>query len=344
MHLPARVPSSVYQRDRGGPEACKTASEKFESMTENRDYYKILGVSESASVDEIKKAYRKLARKYHPDKNPDDKSAEDRFKQVQEANEVLSDPAKRREYDMRRKNPFGFGDGFQTGSGGEYYQTPDGTYVRFDRGGGGAGPGGDPFGGLGDIFGQMFGNGGSPFQRSQPRGGAKGRARALDIETSINLTFEQALAGGKQEVILPSGERIRITIPKGVDNGFRVRLKGKGQKGARGRGDLYVTFNVAPHPTLNRQGNDLYLTEQISIMQALLGSERLIKNAYGKQIKIPIPAGVQPGEVLRLRGQGIDTGDKKGDLFVRISISIPKKLSDKQKEILKKAAREAGLG
>ena len=316
---------------------------KHSLMAENKDYYQILGVSETATDDEIKKAYRKLARKYHPDKNPDDKTAEENFKAVQEANEVLSDPKKRREYDMRRKNPFGFGDGFRTGAGGEYFQTPDGTYVRFDRSGSGGGSA-DPFGGLGDIFGQMFGGSGGPFTRTQSGGGARSRARARDIESTINLTFDQALAGGKQEVVLPTGERVRITIPKGVDNGFRVRLKGKGQKSAGGRGDLYVTFNVAPHPTFNRQGNDLYLAENISIMQALLGTERLIMNAYGKQIKIPIAAGIQPGEVLRLRGQGIDTGKEKGDLFVRISITIPKKLTDKQKEILKKAAREAGLG
>ena len=253
------------------------------SMAKTKDYYKVLGVGEKATSDEIKKAYRKLARELHPDKNPDDPKAEARFKEVQEANEVLSDSAKRREYDAMRKNPFGAGPGFQTGTGSEFYQRPDGTYVRFERGGSRrpSADDEDPFGSFGDIFGRVFNQQG-------------GRTRAgRDIESTVQLSFEQSLEGGKREVSLPDGEHVRITIPKGVKNGFRVRLKGRGQQGAGGRGDLFVTFVVAPDARFKREGNDLVLTETISVFEAMLGTQHSLTTAYGKQIKLTIPPGTR---------------------------------------------------
>ncbi|NNE34065.1 MAG: DnaJ domain-containing protein, partial [Rhodothermales bacterium] len=208
-------------------------------MAKTKDYYKALGIGEKATSDDVKKAFRKLARKYHPDRNPDDPKAEERFKEIQEANEVLSDRTKRREYDAMRKNPFGRGPGFTTDSGSEFYQRPDGTYVRFDQRGSRR-PGQaaeDPMGGFGDIFGRVF---------NQQSGGSKpgGSRFGRDVEATVQLTFKQSLDGGKREVSLPDGKNIRITIPKGVRNGFRIRLKGRGQQGLGGRGDLFVTFIV----------------------------------------------------------------------------------------------------
>ena len=310
-------------------------------MPKTKNYYEILGVAEEADADAIKKAYRKLARKYHPDKNPDDPKAEERFKEIQEAYSVLSDSKKRKQYDRRRKNPFGaFGD-FETGNGNRFYRAPDGTYVRYETGG----DMGDAFGGVGDFFSSLFGGGGGarqadPFARQQRRAARGGR----DVETTVRLTFDQALRGGTTEVRLPDGEQVRLTIPKGVRPGFKIRLRDRGEPGPGGpRGDLYVTFEVEPHPRFRREGNDLYLTETISLPEALLGTERHIENAYGKHVKVPIHAGTQPGAKLRLKGQGIETAKRTGDLYVEIDVQVPEKLTPRQEEILRKAFEEAGL-
>ena len=310
-------------------------------MAETKDYYAVLGVKEDAATDEIKKAYRKLARKYHPDKNPDKPEAEERFKEVQEAYSVLSDEEKRKEYDLRRKNPFGAFGGFDTGNGNRYYRSPDGTYVRFDTGGGEDAFGG---GGFGDLFSTIFGGGAGseadPYAR-RPRS-----SRGRDVETTLRLSFDQALEGGKTEVKLPDGETVRLTIPKGVKPGFKIRLKDRGQPsptGAGKRGDLYVTFDVAPHPRFRREENDLYLSEAVDAFEAMLGTTRNIENAYGKQIKVPIAAGTQPGARLRLKGQGVKTEKRTGDLYVEIEVTIPKDLSKEQQAALRNAAEEAGL-
>ncbi len=292
-------------------------------MAAVKDYYKVLGVDEGASATDIKKAYRELARKYHPDRNQGDPTAEERFKEIQEANDILSDEEARREYDMRRRNPFGGGGGFSTGSGSRFYQTPDGAFVRFDTGDGGSARGADPLGGFADIFGRVFSGGGRP----------SGRGR--DVETTVTLTFDESIAGGKKEVLLPSNERIRLTVPKGVRDGFRIRLRGRGQNGAGGRGDLYVTFRVTPSLRYARKGDDLYVSERVSVFDAMLGASREITTAYGKTIKLSIPPGTQPGETLRVRGQGVETDKGRGDLMVEIRVEVPWALSDEQKELLK---------
>ncbi|ARA93970.1 MAG: J domain-containing protein [Bacteroidetes bacterium] len=309
-------------------------------MATVKDYYKILGVDEGASAAAIKKAYRTLARQYHPDRNPDDPGAEERFKEIQEAYATLSDDRKRKAYDARRRHPFGafggFGDaggGFTTSGGSRFRRAPDGSYVRFehepDHGDGG-------FGSFGDLFRSFFGG--------EATAGAHTTARSLDVETTLRLRFDQALRGGKTELTLPDGERIRLTIPRGVRPGFKIRLRGRGQTGPRGtRGDLYVTFDVEPHPRFTRKGNHLHLVESIGVMEALLGTTRRIETPYGKQIRLTIPKGTQPGETFRLRGQGVQTDRDTGDLLVEVDVTVPKDLTERQERILREAAREAGL-
>lgn len=318
-------------------------------MPQVKDYYKILGVGERATADEIKRRYRKLAREYHPDRNPDRPDAEERFKEIQEAYDVLSDSGKRKQYDMMRKNPFGkFANGFDTNSGGRYYRAPDGSYVRFEQPGSGAtgaGDFGDIFGGglgsLGDIFSRIFSGGASaqePPERTRQAGGS-----GLDIRTSLQLTFEQALRGGRTEVTLPGGEKVRIRIPKGVRSGFKIRVRGHGKKGpGQKRGDLYVSFEVEPHPQFRRERDDLYMKVTVSALEALLGTTRSITTAYGDRIKVNITPGTQPGDKLRLKGQGVETDKGRGDLYVEIEVRVPR-LSTSQQEVMRNAARKAGL-
>lgn len=295
-----------------------------------KDFYEILGVEEKADPSAIKKAYRTLARKYHPDKNPDDKSAEQKFKEIQEAYEILSDAGKRKKYDAMRKNPFGSGsfeDIFSTGGGTRFYRSPDGTYVRTEYGG--AENMEDPFGdgGLGDIFSRFFGGG----QAAEPRAA---RTRAAKTESTIELSFEQALKGGKAKVKLPDGETVNLSIPKGVRDGFRVRLKGRGGAKRTGRADLYVTFKVKESDRFRRVADDLYTTVTITAVQAMLGATKSVQNAYGETVKLTIPAGIQPGEKLRLRGQGVQTKDGTGDLYVEIKVTIPRDLTPEQRRAL----------
>ena len=295
-------------------------------MAAVKDYYKVLGVKEDASTEAIKKAYRALAREHHPDRNPDDKQAEERFKEIQEANDILSDDEKRREYDMRRRNPFGSGPGFTTGAGSRFYKTPDGTFVRFE---GEEGSGSDPLGGFTDLFGRMF------------SGGGRSSGRGRDIDTIVRLSFNESIQGGKKEVLLPSNERIRINVPKGVHDGFRIRLRGRGHNGMGGRGDLYVTFRVTPSPRFDRKDNDLYVIETVSVFEAMLGTTHEVTTAYGKTIKLTIPPGTQPGDKLRVRNQGVVSEDGTGDLYVEIKVTVPTNLTDKQREILEAARKDA---
>ena len=316
-------------------------------MPQTKDYYDVLGVDEDASQREIKKAYRDLARKHHPDRNPDDEGAEERFKEIQEAYSVLSDEEKRQQYDARRK----FG-GFGGMNGGDRGSWSRGQNVRFEQGRGFSGGGG-----LGDIFESFFGGGGgrspfeqqrqSPFEQGGPRRQRRRRAQqqaGQDVETTLRLSFNEALRGGRKQVRLPGGETIRLKIPQGVRNGTKIRLRGKGQPGPSGqRGDLYVTFKVADHPRFERKGDDVYITETIGAFETMLGTERRIPTPYGQNIKLTIPAGTQPGEKLRLRGQGVKTDDGQGDLYVEVDVRVPDDLTDAQRTTLRDAAKEAGV-
>ena len=281
-------------------------------MPQTKDYYTILGVDEDASAKEI-------------------------FKEIQEAYSVLSDKEKRKEYDTRRRFGGGIGGGGFGGNGGRQRRSsPGGGFnVRFEQGGEG-------FGGIGDIFNSFFGGrgGADPFTQRQQQRQTQGR----DVETTLRISFDDALRGGKREVTLPDGEKVRISIPKGVRSGFKIRLRGRGEPGPRGqRGDLYVTFQVADHPRFRRKGNDIYVTEEVDAIEAMLGTERRIPTPYGQHIKITIPAGTQPGEKLRLRGQGVKTKKETGDLYVEVDVTIPENLSESQREAIRRAAEKADL-
>ena len=303
-------------------------------MPEAKDYYKVLEVAETATPDEIKKSYRALARQHHPDKNQGDKKAEERFKEIQEANDVLSDAKKRKEYDIQRKNPYGFDPGFDTPGGERFYQKPDGTYVRFESN---RGPQRNDPNGFGDVFERIFGNQPGPGQQqSRP-------VRGRDLETTVDLGFDQALEGGKTEVVLPTGDRVRIDIPKGAASGLKIRIRGRGEKGSGGRGDLFVTFKVGGHPRFKRRGNNLHVVQKINIFEAIAGAKRNIENAYGKQIKLTIPAGIQSGEKLRLREQGVSSQKGVGDMLVEIQIETPSDLTESQRKEIVDLGRRLGL-
>ncbi len=272
-------------------------------MPQTEDLYDVLGVDEDASQEEIKKTYRTLARKHHPDRNPDDPNAEEKFKEIQKAYSVLSDEEKREQYDAQRR--FGGGGGF---GGGARTQRQN------------------PF------------DGGRQQQRQ------RGRQGGQDLETTLRLSFREALEGGRKQVELPSGESIRLKIPKGVRDGFKIRLKGRGQPAPTGqRGDLYVTFEVGDHPHFDRKGDDVHRTEAIGMFEAVFGTDIRVPTPYGQHLKLSVPAGTQPGEKLRLKGQGVKTDDGAGDLYVEIDVNIPENLSRKQRAVLHEAAEDANL-
>jgi len=287
-----------------------------------RDYYEILGISKNASDDEIKKAYRKLAIKYHPDKNPGDKIAEEKFKEISEAHEVLSDKQKRARYDQfghagvngaAGGNPFGgagnpFGGSNPFGNGGSF---------NFDFGGSG----------FEDILGNIFGFGGAGTRR--PRRGA-------DYETQVTVEFEEAIFGTTKLITAEDAE-FKVKIPAGIDDGMAIRLKGKGGEAPQGgeRGDLYVRVRVKPHKTLTREGNLILSEHKIDMVDAALGCEIEVETVDGKVI-MKVPAGTQSGTPFKLSGHGVPfraDGDR-GPHIVTIIVETPKNLSKKQKELL----------
>ncbi len=279
-----------------------------------RDYYEILGVNRGATPEEIKKAYRKLAVQYHPDKNPGDKAAEEKFKEASNAYSVLSDPEKRRMYDTR-------GHAGVEGMGFEGYRTMDDIFRNlnlddiFGRGG---------FGGFSDAFGDAFG---------QRRTTAPPRGR--DLRMSVSVPFADAVLGSKKEVSV-QGKRLTLTIPPGIQDGKTLRIRGHGESLGNGiAGDLMVTVSVQPHSTLSREGADLLTDAKVSMTTAALGGSVRVQTLTG-DVDLKIPPGAQPGQQFRLRGRGgVDTSGRKGDLRVRLVVEIPKSLSRKQRNLLK---------
>jgi curved DNA-binding protein len=301
------------------------------------DYYKVLDLSRGASDDEIRKAYRKLAREYHPDMKPNDKSAAEKFKSIQEAYSVLSDPEKREQYDR-------YGAAFQGGRGGEGQPF---TY-HWSAGPGGGAPDidlSDLFGGeldLGDLFG---GTGG-------PRAGRRGPRprKGADLRTEVHVPFLVSAEGGEHELHLQRDgrtERLTIKVPPGVDNGSVIRLAGQGQPGLAGgpSGDLLVTIRVAPHPYFHREGNNLRVDVPVTPTEAALGAKVEVPTLTEGKIMLTIPPGTSSGTKLRLRGKGvIDQKTKqRGDQYVVVKIVVPKNLSPRAEQLFQELAEAAPL-
>jgi molecular chaperone DnaJ len=375
-------------------------------MAQTKDVYATLGVGSSASQDEIKKAYRKLAKKFHPDANASDAKAAERFKEISEANNVLSNPAKRKQYDeMRRLGAFdgggfgGFGGGARSSRAGSRGGTQNINFEEFDIGG---------LGGLGDLFSSMFG-GGETRQTARSRGPEKGQT----VEANLDIPFRTAARGGKVPIELEvseecptchgngaapgaqlttcpecngrgvvsfgqggfavnrpcpvclgkgqvptepcptcrgSGEvrvrrKVLVNVPSGVDTGSKIRLKGQGGKGSANGppGDLVITFNVLPDKFYKRDGLDVIATVPLNIAQATLGTKISVRTLEGKKVAIKIPPGTPSGKRFRVRGQGIQKGEKKGDLIVEVSIQVPEKLSEEQERMMKEFAESGGM-
>ncbi len=375
-------------------------------MSGSKDYYKILGVSEKASGDEIKKAYRKLAKANHPDANPDDARAAERFKDIGEAYGVLSDADKRKKYDqMRRLGAFGFGGGGA---------RPGGS--RPGPGTGATGTGGISFedlqgfgSGIGDMFSSIF-----DFGKGRP--GAKQEAKrekGADVEYVVDISFETAARGGKIAIAVPitepcatcdgtggepdskvslcpeckgSGQvsfgqrgfavqrpcpacfgrgmipekpcasckgrgevrqerKIQVSVPKGVDTGSKLRLSGQGERGAKGGppGDLILSFKVKSHRFFRRDGLDIHVTVPVNIVQATLGSKLKVRTIEGKRVVLRVPPGTQSGTRFRIRGQGIEKGDRVGDQIVEVEVSVPEELSEEEKAAMESFAEASGL-
>jgi DnaJ-class molecular chaperone len=293
-----------------------------------KDYYKILGVSRSASAKEIKAAYRKLARKYHPDVNPGDKAAETRFKELNEANEVLSDPEKRTRYDQLGADWASF----QNAPSG----WPGGRGVRVDVSGG-------DLGGFSEFFRTFFGGAGFPGAAGGFGGSsggfedAFGAGAAVDVEHAVDVTLEEVLKGARRTLqIGEGGRRVEVKIPPGLREGARVRVAGEGRAGRRGsrRGDLYLRVRVLPHPRFERRGDDLYSTVVVPLSMAVLGGETEVTTLEGR-VGIKIPPATPVGRTFRLRGQGLPRldGGGRGDLLAALSVDLPSTLSPREKEL-----------
>ena len=295
-----------------------------------RDYYEVLGVSKDASDDEIKKAFRKLAVKYHPDKNPGDKEAEEKFKEISEAHEVLSDKQKRARYDQFGHAGVG-GNAYGGASGNPFGENFNfnGQSYSFSFGGGG----------LDDILGSIFGFG----------AGQRRPVRGQDYRTHLTIDFDEAIFG-TTKTIAPEGKTIKLKVPAGIEDGMQIRLEGKGGPAPEGgqRGDLYVQIRVRPHKSLTREGAIILSEEKISMVDAALGCEVEVLTVDGK-VTMRVPAGTQSGTPFKLSGHGAplmrSSSDARGPHIVTILVETPTNLTRKQKELLKEfdKAKKRGL-
>ncbi|MBI3932134.1 MAG: J domain-containing protein [Acidobacteria bacterium] len=307
---------------------------------EYKDYYKILGVPKGATDKEIKGAYRRLARKFHPDMNPGDKQAEARFKEINEANEVLSDPAKHRRYDQMGENWSYFQDAGAAGG------WPRGSRVRVDVGGFGGGGGVSDFS---DFFRTFFGGagaGGPSLEDLFGHGRRPVDAEGAEVEHDVELSLEEVLRGATRTLRVAearSSRRVEVKIPAGVRDGSRVRVAGEGGPGPRGgrRGDLYLRVRVAPHPVFERRGDDLHASVTVPLTTAVLGGEAQVPTLDGP-VGIRIPAGTPVGRTFRLKGHGLPRlagGGGRGDLMTTLSVALPARLSHREKELFEELKR-----
>lgn len=299
---------------------------------EYKDYYKILGVDKKASQDDIKKAYRKLALKYHPDKNPGNEKAEEKFKDINEAHEVIGNPEKREKYDQLGANWQQYQQaGFDPSANGYSGGRPGGSYQYEFHG--------DPsemFGGSGfsDFFESFFGQSGSGFRGF---GNYDQEIPGSDLAGEISITLQEAYFGTVRIVDL-GNEKIRVKIKPGAYDNLKLRVRGKGQQGTSGKsGNLYLTIRVQSHHLYQRKGDDLLMEKSIDVFTAMLGGKQKIKTFTG-EVNINIPEGTQNGKNLRLKGKGMPKYGKSGfgDLIIKLNLQLPKKISKEQKELIKK--------
>jgi curved DNA-binding protein len=315
-----------------------------------KNYYEILGVPKNADAEALKKAYRKLALKYHPDRNQGDKTAEEKFKEINEAYAVLSDPEKRKNYDM-----FG-SEGFH-----QRYSTED-IFRGFNFG--------DLFKEFGfesgDLFSQLFGGGRGGRKAYTSRTGrgpggfdygrdfsgfSTGRQTSVkgqDLVYDLNLTLEESTTGGEKTIAFHkedgSYEKVSVKVPPGIQSGQKLRIPGKGQPSPLDgpSGDLYIKLNVMPHPQFTRDGADLITEKEITFSQAALGTSIPVSTIDGKMLNLAVPPGIQSQTKLRLKGHGLPRfkASGRGDLFVKIAVQVPKKLTGKQRRLLEELAAE----
>ena len=289
------------------------------------DYYSILGVDKNASQEDIKKAYRKLARKHHPDVNPNDAASSKKFQQINEANEVLSDPEKRKKYDQYGKD-WAHAEQFEQARREQQRQQP--------FGGGGQRFSAEDFGSgdFSEFFESLFGG------RPQGQGRRTAKFRGQDYESELKIDLTDAYTTHKQTLTI-NGKNVRITIPAGIEDGQKIRLKGHGGEGVNGgpAGDLYITFSIVNNTPFKRMGNDLYINQDIDLYTALLGGEITVDTLGGK-LKLKVKPETQNGTKVRLKEKGFPVykeEGKFGDLYVTMHVKLPTNLTEKQKELIK---------
>ena len=296
-----------------------------------KDFYQILGVSKDVNEADLKKTYRKLARKYHPDSNPGDTAAEAKFKEISEAFSVLSDKEQRSEYDQIRAMGAGGARFTSGGAGGQGFEDIFGG--MFGGAGGPGGAGGQRFtfqqggaGGYEDLFGGMFGGG-----PRAPRGPQPGR----DITASTTLDFESAVRGDTVTLQMQSGQ-VKVKIPAGVEDGKRIRVRGKGEPSPNGgaAGDLMLTVHVRKHPVFEREGHNLRVKLPVTFVEATLGATIEVPTLGGDPVKLKMQPGTPSGRVLRVKGRGVRTAKATGDLLAEVQVAVPSHVSEKAKEAL----------
>jgi curved DNA-binding protein len=310
------------------------------------DYYKTLGVEKGADPEAIKKAYRKLALKFHPDRNPGNREAEEKFKKISEAYAVLSDTEKRKQYDSFGSDQFS-----RRYSQEDIFRNFDLNEILRDFGFGGAGGNERVFRGAGRRGGYTFRTGGDPlrdlFGQGQPD--YEPPQKGEDLHYNLSITLEESVSGADKKLALQQElevHEISVRIPAGISTGKKLRLAGKGHPGVHGgpAGDLYLNITIIPHPIFARDGSDIYIEKAVSFTQAVLGSSIEVPTIDGTTKRIKVPAGTQSGTKIRMKGYGVPglkgSGSSKGDQFVKISIEVPRKINEKQLQLIKKLAEE----
>ncbi|MGW8564986.1 DnaJ C-terminal domain-containing protein [Isoptericola sp. NPDC055881] len=309
-----------------------------------KDFYSALGVPKDADDAAIKKAYRKLARQYHPDQNPGDASAEAKFKEIGEAYAVLSDSEQRQQYDAVRAmagggarfaaGPGGGGNGFEDVFGSMFGGgAPNARYTQYPQGGGA--------GGFEDILSSMLGGQGG-FRGGSRRAGFTAPQKGPDVAAETTLPFRTAVEGATVEFTV-DGRKVKTKIPAGVNDGRKLRIRGKGRPGSGGgeAGDLVVTVHVSAHPVFTLDGVNLRMSVPVTFTEAALGTTLEVPTLDGSTVRLKVPAGTPSGRVLRVKGRGVRTTKAQGDLLVTVQVAVPQKLSKKAKEALEAFAAES---